>query len=106
MWTSKAEEAFTKLKHAMTNLPVLALLDFNLPFEVTTDASGVAVGVVLSQQGHPIAYFSRKMCPRLCSSSAYVREFFAVTEAIKKWRQYLLGNSSAFIRITKVSRLY
>lgn len=106
MWTSKAEEAFTKLKHAMTNLPVLALLDFNLPFEVTTDASGVAVGVVLSQQGHPIAYFSRKMCPRLCSSSAYVRELFAVTEAIKKWRQYLLGNSSAFIRITKVSRLY
>lgn len=93
MWTSKAEEAFTKLKHAMTNLPVLALLDFNLPFEVTTDASGVAVGVVLSQQGHPIAYFSRKMCPRLCSSSAYVRELFAVTEAIKKWRKYLLGNT-------------
>lgn len=93
MWTSKAEEAFTKLKHAMTNLPVLALLDFNLPFEVTTDASSVAVGVVLSQQGHPIAYFSRKMCPRLCSSSAYVRELFAVTEAIKKWRKYLLGNT-------------
>jgi hypothetical protein len=33
------------------------------------------------------------MCPRLCSSSAYVQELFAITEAIKKWRhQYLLGN--------------
>lgn len=29
----------------------------------------------------------------LVSSSAYVRELFAITEAIKKWCQYLLGNT-------------
>ena len=32
------------------------------------------------------------MSSRLQSSSAYVREMFAITEAIKKWRQYLLGH--------------
>ena len=77
-WTTIAETTFNHLKNAMTNLPVLALPDFDLPFEVTTDA------FVLSQQNHSVAFFSRKMCPCLCSSSAYVRELFALTEAIKK----------------------
>lgn len=77
----------------MTNLPVLALLDFSMPFEVTTDASTVAIRALLSQCGHPIAFFSKKMCPRMSSCSTYVRELFAITKAVKKWRQYLLGNT-------------
>lgn len=56
----------------MTNLPVLALPDFSMPFEVTSDASNVRIGVVLSHQGYLIAFFSWKMCPRLCSSCAYI----------------------------------
>ncbi|KAL0405381.1 UNVERIFIED_CONTAM: Retrovirus-related Pol polyprotein from transposon.6 [Sesamum latifolium] len=74
----------------MTSLSVLALPDFSLPFDITTDASGMAVGAVLSQNNHPIAFFSKKMCPRMCAASAYVRELYAITEAVRKWRQYLL----------------
>lgn len=58
----------------MNILSVLALLDFHLPFEVTIVASGVAIGAAMPQQFHPIAFFSRKMYPCLCSSFAYVRE--------------------------------
>lgn len=32
------------------------------------------------------------MCPRLQATSAYKKELYAIPEAIKKWRQYLLGN--------------
>jgi len=37
-------------------------IGFTLPFDLETEASSFVVGVVLSQQGHPIAYFSKKLC--------------------------------------------
>ncbi|WVZ01772.1 hypothetical protein V8G54_022578 [Vigna mungo] len=49
------------------------------------------MGAVLSQQGHPIAYFSKQFCPKLRHSSTYIRELCAITTAVQKWRQYLLG---------------
>ena len=48
-WNKAAELAFVTLKLAMTHAPVLALLDFSQPFTVDTDASNIAIGVVLSQ---------------------------------------------------------
>ncbi len=41
--------------------PVLHLPNFESPFEVHTDASDKAIGRVLMQEGHPIAYESRKL---------------------------------------------
>lgn len=49
-------------------------------------------GAVLSQGGHPISFFSKQFCPKLARSSAYVREHAVITNAVKKWRQYLLGH--------------
>uniref|UniRef100_A0ACD5VRH9 Uncharacterized protein n=1 Tax=Avena sativa TaxID=4498 RepID=A0ACD5VRH9_AVESA len=61
VWTEEATLAFLQLKMAMTNTPVLGLLDFNLPFSVETDACDSGVGAVLTQQGHPIAYMSKAL---------------------------------------------
>ncbi|XP_078433680.1 uncharacterized protein LOC144704972 [Wolffia australiana] len=60
-WTSDADQAFKLLKKLMTEAPVLKLPDFNKVFEVACDASGVGIGGVFSQQGHPIEYFSEKL---------------------------------------------
>ncbi|KAK0595099.1 hypothetical protein LWI29_003584 [Acer saccharum] len=46
-WTEEAKKAFEDLKRAMTQTPVLVLLDFEKPFEVYTDASGEGIGAVL-----------------------------------------------------------
>ena len=85
-------EAFNTLKKAVSKAPVLALPNFDIPFVVETDASGTGAGAVLSQNGHPIAFFSKEFCPKLRASSTYIREHVAITTAVKKWRHYLLGH--------------
>ena len=91
-WSPEVNDAFQKLKDAITTAPVLTLPNFKAPFVVETDASGTGMGAVLSQGGHPIALFSKQFCPRMANSSTYVRELAAITAAVKKWRQYLLGH--------------
>jgi hypothetical protein len=91
-WTDIASQAFNNLKTAMTQAPTLSLPDFSKPFILETDASGLAMGAVLMQNSHPIAFFSKPFCPRLWRSSTYIRELHAITIAVKKWRQYLLGH--------------
>lgn len=56
-----------------------------------TNASNTGVGAVLTQDGHPLAYFSKKLVPRMIVASAYVRELYAITQSVQKGRHYLLG---------------
>lgn len=93
VWSPAATSAFIQLKSHMTSAPVLSTPDFTLPFIVEMDASAVAIGTILVQQDHPIAYYSKVLCPRLQRASAYVRELHAITSAVRKWRHYLLGSS-------------
>lgn len=71
-WYDLAQQAFKKLKAALASAPMLALPDFSVPFIVQTDASGYAMGAVLLQNDHPIAYFSKLFCPRLSKASIYI----------------------------------
>ncbi|KAL0533369.1 hypothetical protein IC582_030188 [Cucumis melo] len=90
-WDGEAEAAFDKLKRAMMTLPVLAMPDFNLPFEIEPDASGFGVGAVLTQCRKPIAYFSKTLCMRDRARLVYERELIAVVFAVQRWQPYLLG---------------
>lgn len=67
----------------LTSSPILRL---------ETDAFGIAIGVVLSQEQRPIAYISRKFCRTMLCASTYVQEMCTIVESIKKWRHYLLGS--------------
>ena len=89
-WNSTAERAFLQLKLALTTAPVLRLPDFSKVFDVSTDASGSGVGAVLSQDSHPVSYFSEKLTDAKRRYSNYDRELFAVIQALKFWRHYLL----------------
>ena len=70
---------------------MLHLSNFSKVFVIETDASKTGIGGVLMQEEHPLAYFSKKLGAKMQLASTYVRELFALTEAVAKWRQYLLG---------------
>jgi len=53
---------------------------------VETDASGLGIGVVLMQEGHPIAYFSKVLSSKHQSLSTYEEELMAVVLAVEKLR--------------------
>ena len=87
-----ANTTFLQFKNILTTPLILNLPDFTIPFVVETNASNFVIGVVLSQAGHLIAFFSKKLCPKKQSSSVYVKEMLAIAESVKKWRHYLIGN--------------
>jgi len=91
-WPPSAQLTFDQLKIAVSSTPVLRLPDFSIPFFPETNASSIGMGVVLTQKGHPIAFFSKAFSPKLLQASTYVRELATITVAVKKWRQYLLGH--------------
>lgn len=90
-WHDAAEAAFLALKQAMTTTPILIMPNFNEAFTIETDASGDGIGVVLTQQGKPVAYMSRALGITKKSWSTYAKEMLAILEAIQLWRPYLLG---------------
>jgi len=60
-WTDAAERSFQLLKRKIIERPILRLPDFKKLFQVRCDASGTAIGAVLSQEDKPVAFFSEKL---------------------------------------------
>ena len=88
-WTTGAARILELLKKKVTKKPVSTLPNFSKVFQVDCDASGSAIGVVLSQEGKPIAYFSEKLNDAKKKYYVYDQEFYGIVQALKKWRHYL-----------------
>jgi hypothetical protein len=102
IWTSNHETAFSVQKQALCTAPVLVLPDFSLPFHIETDASGSEIGIVLQQNGHPLAFISKALSPRNQGLSVYEKEYLAILLAVEQWRHYLLQGEYYFTLIIAV----
>lgn len=95
-WTEECESSFKELKGFLVNPPLLIYPDFDLPFNLTTDASKLAIGAVLSQSkvglDKPIAYASRSLSKTEQNYSTTEKELLAIVWAVKNFRSYLLGH--------------
>ena len=67
------------------------------------DASGIAIGAVLSQDNKFVSYFSEKLNDVKRKYSTYDKEFYAIIQALKKWRHYLIPKE--FTLYTKIHAL-
>ena len=99
-WEKEHQEAFEELKEKITSQPVLASPKREGKFRVETDASGHAIGGVLSQEQDgkwkPIAFLSRTMQAVERNYEIYNKELLAIVETLAKWRQYLLDAAEPF----------
>ncbi|KAL1130399.1 hypothetical protein AAG570_013337 [Ranatra chinensis] len=88
-------QALEWAKARLCENPVLRFPNFSLPFVITTDASQVAVGAVLSQVysggDRPVAYASKKLTPAESRYSAIERELLGVVWAVEHIRSYVWG---------------
>eukprot|EP01018_Ginkgo_biloba_P024756 Gb_03964 [translate_table: standard] len=91
-WSSEVDRAFQNIKDALTKSPILTTSDFQNPFIIECNASGLEIGVVLMQEGHPIAFKRRKLNDQEKMMLTYNKEMLAILHAVTKWSPYLLGS--------------
>ena len=86
------------MKEKITERLILILLNFERTFQVRCDASGVAIGEISSQDNRPVAYFIENLNETKKKYSTYDKEFYAIIQALKKWRHYLVPQEFVLYR--------
>ena len=123
--TPDAKKAFNHLRLAFIEAPILQHFNPESHIRIETDASGYAIGGVLSQlnldsdappndsnlnksdfgQWHPIAYFFGKMILTETRYKTHDAELLAIVEAFKTWRHYLEGCKHEVLVLTDHNNL-
>ncbi|KAL5800190.1 hypothetical protein ACOSQ4_033074 [Xanthoceras sorbifolium] len=106
VWTPTVAIAFEDIKKKVSTAPVLQLPDFSKLFEVDCDTSHVGIGGVLSEKGHPIAFFSQKLNDARRKYSTYDIEFYALVQTLKHRHSYLIHMEFFFIDHDSLKHLH
>ncbi|TMC13855.1 MAG: hypothetical protein E6J34_24345, partial [Chloroflexi bacterium] len=80
-WNDSCQEAKETLIKTIMTAPLLQTPDYSAPFTVTTDASDVALGGVLSQSDKPITFTSKTFSGAETNWIIYEKELFAIVYA-------------------------
>ena len=96
VWGNAQQEAFDAIKAKFCSEPILKVYDPELATRVEVDASGFAVGGILSQKHkdglwHPVAYRSESMSKEERNYEIYNREMLGLIRALEDWRHFLEG---------------
>lgn len=94
-WTTECQNAFDNLRHQLMSPKILQYPDFTKEFILTTDASDIGCGAVLSQitndEDKPIAFASKTFTKAEKNKPTILKELLAIHWAINYFKAYLYG---------------
>ena len=90
-WKANHQTAFEQMKSLMTVDALLHYTDLNKPFDIETDSSDYQLGAVIKQDGHPIAYYSRKLNKAQQNYTTIKKELLSIIKTLKTFQSMLLG---------------
>ena len=91
IWTEEHTAAFETVKNSMATQVTLAYPDFNKEFHIFMDASTFQLGGVITQEGKPLAFFSRKLNSAQKKYTVMEQELLSIVEILQEYRNILLG---------------
>ena len=90
----EGKRAFTMLKQALIEAPILQSPNWDLTFEIMCDASDYVVGAVLGQRldkkPTAICYASKSLIEAQINYTTTEKELMAMIYALEKFRAYIL----------------
>jgi hypothetical protein len=86
---------FVGLKKLISTMPVLRGPNWKIPFQISTDASNISIGVVLGQEEekkpYAIYFISKNLIPTELNYTVTEKHFLVVIHTINKFRHYITG---------------
>ncbi len=90
-WTDVTQKAADTMKQVMACETLLAYSDYSKEFHIYTDASKIQLAAVISEEGRPIVFYSRKLNPAQTRYKTTERELLSLLEVPKEFRNIILG---------------
>ncbi|KAF8703620.1 K02A2.6-like, partial [Rhizoctonia solani] len=105
IWLEEQKAAFDAIKAEICKEPVVAHPDKPKPYTLETDASGAAMGAVLSQRKengclHPVAFMLASSSPAELNYDTHDKELLAIICAFEDWRIFLEGTEQPITVLT------
>ena len=111
-FTADPKRAFTKLRQAFVEAPILNYFDSEGHIQIKMDALSYAISGIFSQlisddlgQWHPVVFFSRKMFLTETWYETHNGELLAIIEVFKTWKHYLKGCKHEILVLTNDNNL-
>ncbi len=96
-WDLPQQSSFERLKHAITNAPILKYYDMNKEVTIQVDASPNGLGAVLLQEEQPVAYASRSLTQSQQNYAQIEKEMLAITFGCERFHDYIFGKTSVTV---------
>ena len=90
-WSELHQDSFDKIKECLSRDVLLAYPQYGEVFDIYTDASTRQLGAVITQNGKPLAFFSRKLSKAQRKYSITELELLSIVECLKEFKGMLWG---------------